>query len=177
MKAPERVETERFVLRKPALADARAIFSRYASDPEVTRFMSWPTHRSLDDTMTFLNFSESEWERWPAGPYLIESRDGLLLGSTGVTFENTTRAETGYILAKDAWGKGYATEALKAVVELAPKIGLRCLHATYHPANTRSAHVLEKCGFIHDGVKFRGVRFPNLESGLVVECPEYRREF
>ena len=76
--------------------DATAIFERYASDPEVTRFLGWPRHRSLADTEGFLKVSHSEWERWPAGPYLVLSRaDGMLLGS-GFTFETPDRAATGY---------------------------------------------------------------------------------
>src|SRR5579871_1802325 len=103
MKAPERIQTARLRLRKPVPADAGAIFSRYAADPEVTRLLSWPRHHSVDDTRAFLAFSDEEWERWPAGPYLIESRATLeLLGSTGLAFDNDTDAATGYVLARDA---------------------------------------------------------------------------
>jgi RimJ/RimL family protein N-acetyltransferase len=76
--------TTRLVLRKPRLADAPAIFERYASDPEVTRFLSWPRHSTVADTRTFIEFSDAEWTRWPAGPYLVESRDGVLLGGAGL---------------------------------------------------------------------------------------------
>ena len=71
MKAPVRVETARLVLRQPKMSDAVTMFERYASDPEVTRFLGWPRHRSVRDTEGFLAFSTEEWERWPAGPYLI----------------------------------------------------------------------------------------------------------
>jgi len=56
--APERVETARLVLRRPRFEDAEAIFVRYASDPEVTRFVGFPTHRSIADTRAFVEFSE-----------------------------------------------------------------------------------------------------------------------
>jgi len=103
MKGPEQFETSRLVLRKPTLADAEAVFIRYASDPEVTRCLGWPRHQSVDDTKAFLSFSDVEWSRWPAGPYLIESRSGhKLLGSTGLGFEAPSRAVTGYVLARDA---------------------------------------------------------------------------
>ena len=65
-----------------------------------TQVRSWPTHRSVEDTIRFLESSEAEWDRWPAGPFLIESRsDGRLLGSTGLSFETPERAVTGYVLA------------------------------------------------------------------------------
>src|ERR1700722_11229876 len=111
MKGPEGVETDRLVLRKPAIADAEAVFARYAGDAEVTKYVGWPRHQSVDYSRAFLRFSESEWSRWPAGPYVIESRtDRRLLGGTGLGFESPSVASTGYVLAKDSWGRGYATE-------------------------------------------------------------------
>ena len=87
MQAPERIETDGSP--PPAAAsDATAIFARYASDAEVTRWVGWPRHTAIADTEGFLGFSEAEWARWPAGPYLIERRaDGVLVGSTGFGFE------------------------------------------------------------------------------------------
>jgi ribosomal-protein-alanine N-acetyltransferase len=160
----ERVETPRLILRKPVRADAEAIFTRYASDPEVTSLLSWPTHNSVHATHEFLDSSDAEWARWPAGPYLIESRqDGSLLGSTGLSFETPEHAITGYVLAKDAWGNGYATEALRAVVEVAQKLGVVRLYALCHPENRASSRVLEKCSFVCEGVLPRH-SFPNLNK-------------
>jgi [ribosomal protein S5]-alanine N-acetyltransferase len=90
MKAPERVETERLLLRRPRAEDADEILRRYAGDPEVTRYLSWPTHRRLEQTQAFLEWSDEEWERWPAGSYLIFERDGeqRLLGGTGLRFRH-----------------------------------------------------------------------------------------
>ena len=129
MQAPERLETARLILRRPRAADAPAIYQRYASDPEVTRWLGWPRHTSIADTEGFLGFCAAEWTRAPAGPYLIEGRDGALLGSTGLGFETPFRAMTGYLLAREAWGHGFATEALRAVSELAPRLGIIRLHA------------------------------------------------
>lgn len=94
--ALERVETSRLLLRRCRLEDAEAMFSRYASDREVTRFLDWPTHRSLEDSRAFLALSGAEWQGRRAGPYLIESlHTGQLLGSTGLAFETLFRAATG----------------------------------------------------------------------------------
>ena len=162
-KAPERIETERLVLRRPVAGDAEAIFRRYASDTQVTRHLSWPTHRSTADTRAFLEFSDAEWHRWPAGPYLVLSRpDHQLLGGTGLAFETGFRAATGYVLAQEAWGKGYATEALQAMVGLARTLGVRRLYALCHPDNRASRRVLEKCGFTREGTLRRHTEFPNL---------------
>ena len=174
MRAPERIETPRLLLRKPALSDAEAVFTRYAGDAEVAKFMGWPRHRTIAETRFFLVFSDAEWERWPAGPYLIESREtGQLLGSTGLSFESPAIAETGYILARDARGFGYATEALQAMVSLARELSLQRLYARCHPDNQASIRVLEKCGFTRDAATISGARFPNLDSGQTGEALSY----
>ena len=169
MKAPLRVETARLILAPPEPPDAAAVFERYASDADVTRFLGWPRHRSLADTQAFVNFSAAEWTRWPAGPYLIWSRDDPeLLGGTGFTFEAHDRAITGYVLAKDAWGRGYATEALTAIVDVARAIGLTRLTAFCHPEHRASARVLEKCGFQLGPGRARH-EFPNLTPGVLID--------
>ena len=165
VKAPERVETARLILRRPRPNDATSLFSRYASDPEVTRHLGWPRHESVNATRTFLEFADAEWERWPAGPYLVESRaDGRLLGSSGFRFETPQRASTGYAFARDAWGHGYATESVAAIVEIARGVGIVRLFAICHVDHAASARVLEKCGFAREGILRRHSVFPNLES-------------
>jgi RimJ/RimL family protein N-acetyltransferase len=160
----QRLETERLVLRPPQRKDADAIFA-FASDPEVTRFLGWPRHTSLDDTRAFLDVSTAEWSQWPVGPLLIESRaDGRVLGSTGLSFETPYRAVTGYVVARPYWGNGFASEALQAVVALASQVGVQRLYALCHVAHPASARVLERCGFELEGVLRRYLEFPNLED-------------
>ena len=159
------IDTPRLVLRAPEAADADLIFERYASDPDVTRYVGWPRHRSIDDTRAFVEFSRLEWQRWPAGPYLAWSPDGELLGSTGLAFETPTRAATGYVFAKDAWGRGYAAEALGAMTDLAAGLGVRRLYAICHVEHRASWRVLEKGGFVREGVLRRYAEFPNLSPG------------
>jgi RimJ/RimL family protein N-acetyltransferase len=164
--AAERIETERLIVRRPTRRDAAAVFARYASDPVVTRYLGWATHTSVEDTKAFIAFCDAEWERWPVGPYVIESRsDGTMLGGTGLGFETRQQAATGYVFAQDAWGKGYATEALIAMRDLAATVGVQRLYALCHPQHRASSHVLEKCGFVHEGILRGHAEFPNLAPG------------
>jgi ribosomal-protein-alanine N-acetyltransferase len=166
MNPRELIETARLILRKPLATDAEAIFTVYASDPEVTRYLSWPTHRSLADTRTFLAWSDAEWETHPAGPYLVYLRsDGRLLGSTGLSFQSPGHAVTGYAFARAAWGHGYATECLRAMVDLAGELGVQRLESVCHVDHRPSAHVMEKCGFQPLGVQPGHTEFPNLAGG------------
>lgn len=176
MKAPERVETERLILRRPRLEDADDMFARYASDPEVSRYMAWPLHRSPATTRMFLEFSEAEWTKWPAGPYLVESRaDGRLIGGSGLAFETLYRASTGYVFAQEAWGQGFATETMRAVIDVAQRLGVVRLYALCHVDHQPSARVLEKTGFVCEGVLRRHLQFPNLGSGGPADVRCYAR--
>ena len=178
MKGLELIVTTRLVLRKPVAADAQAIYTRYASDRDVTKYVGWPRHQSIEQTREFLAFSEAEWNRWPAGPYLIECQsDRELLGSTGLTFETPTVAATGYVLARDAWGHGYATEALAAVVVVARQLGVRRLYALCHAKHQASIHVLEKCGFVLEDLLAGFADFPNLGSSQREDCLRYAQVF
>ena len=165
-KASEKIETARLLLRRPKQSDAQAVFHRYASDRDVTRYLSWPTHRSVADTLAFIALSDEEWRRWPAGPYLVLTRENgrseELVGSTGLFYKSATRAITGYVFARDAWGQGYATEALEAMVEVARQTAVERLEAICHSEHTPSAHVLEKCGFVREEVRREHFVFPNL---------------
>ncbi|HEY8519442.1 MAG TPA: GNAT family N-acetyltransferase [Gammaproteobacteria bacterium] len=176
MKAPATLRTARLLLRRPVAADADAVFARFASDADVTRYLSWRRHITLEDTRAFIAMSEAQWDSSPAGPYLIErAEDGLLLGSTGLACDGPSRAETGYVLARDAWGQGFATEALQAMVELAPTVGVRRLYALCHTEHAASARVLEKCGFVRERVLPRHVEFPNLAPGELADVFCYVR--
>jgi RimJ/RimL family protein N-acetyltransferase len=166
--APVHVETTRLILRPPYAADAAAIFDTYASDPEVTRYLSWPRHHSITDSEVFIGFSEAEWQRWGCGPYLVFARDtGSLLGSTGLAFESRDVASTGYVFARRAWGHGYATESLHAMIGIARQLQVRRLYAICHVDHHASWRVMEKGGLARDGVLPRHTVFPNISSSPI----------
>jgi RimJ/RimL family protein N-acetyltransferase len=98
-----------------------------------------------------------------------------LFGSTGLAFESADHAQTGYVLARDAWGKGYATEALSAMIEIAQGLRIRRLTALCHPEHRASQRVLEKCGFTRDASWSRRCEFPNLSPGVPQEVMCYER--
>jgi RimJ/RimL family protein N-acetyltransferase len=159
--APERFTTARLLMRRPTPSDAQSIFTRYASDPDVTRYLAWPRHTGLDDTRVFLAFSDAEWRAWGCGPYLIFV-DDRLVGSTGLSFESPHEASTGYLFARDSWGLGYATEALSAMVDVARIMDITRLYAICHVDHTASRRVMEKCAFVPEGVLRRHTTFPNV---------------
>jgi [ribosomal protein S5]-alanine N-acetyltransferase len=87
-----------------------------------------------------------------------------VLGSTGLEIETPYRASTGYVLARGAWGRGYATEVAIAIVRLAGELRIRRLHALCHPHNRASARVLAKAGFQFEAILHGHTVFPNSGS-------------
>jgi len=166
MKAPISLTSERLLLRQPTLSDATAIFSSYANDAHVTRLLGWPRHQQMEDTLGFLRFCEHSWRVNGVGAYLIFDRSGSeLLGSTGLEIEPDQQAATGYVLKESAWRKGYASEALGAMVALARTLPLRGIYALCHTEHRASTRVLEKSGFRFDARLPSHTEFPNLQPG------------
>src|SRR5436190_724754 len=174
LRAPGIVETERLMLRRPQAVDAPSVFARYSGDPEVTRYLGWRTHTSVADTRLFLASCDSEWRQSGVGAYLIQSRDtGALLGSASLRLVSTQQAAAGYVLARDAWGRGYATEALHAMRGLALRLGVLRLTAKCHPDHRASWRVMQKCGFAREGLLRAHAQFPNLTPGLASDVLAY----
>jgi len=161
------VRTARLTLRAPVPEDARAIFTTYASDPEVTRYMGWPRHEKLSSTEWFVSYAIHEWKTHGTGTHLI-FLDETLIGSTGLHVEDTGSREvgTGYILGRPHWGHGYATEACRAMVDLARTRGDRHISAYCHADHAASARVLEKSGLLFEELRPQHTVFPNLGPGL-----------
>ena len=152
------------------------MFASYAGSEAVCRYVGWSRHTSLDDTRNFLEFSNAEWARWPAGPYAITELSGEeILGSTGLAFESPVVASTGYVLAERYWGNGFASEALTAMVGLAADLGVQRVYALCHPRHKPSRRVLEKCAF-HLEPNGVPTAFPNLEDGSHADAACYSRD-
>ncbi len=160
------IETQRLILRTATSDDAEAVFAGWASNPVATRFMSWARNTSRVETEAFLDHCATQWSSMSVGPCLIELRNtGEIIGGSGLSLaSDPTVAEIGYILAPRHWGRGYATETVRALIDWAWSLRLCRLHAFVHPANAASLNVLRKCGFTRDGAPGTNVAFPNLEQ-------------
>src|SRR3954466_2085133 len=103
---PDSVETSRLRLRRPVPADAERIFQAYAQDREVTRYLVWVPHTSVETTKKFIAFCQDRWATSAAFPYVITRKeDDDLLGMIEIR-PNGHRAEFGYVLARSCWGNG-----------------------------------------------------------------------
>jgi RimJ/RimL family protein N-acetyltransferase len=146
--------TPRLRLRPFAAADRVAIHAIYA-DPVVMRHVGHGPHRSLADTDTALQaFGRMLAERGISFLAVEERATGRVIGDAGLyPVEGTEdEVELGYTLARDAWGRGFGTEAAGALLEHArAALPVSRVMATVDPANAASRHVLEKLGLREHG--------------------------
>ena len=144
---PDTLAGDRLTFRRPRRRDAAAVFEAYASDPEVTRHLTWRTHRSLADTHAFLDASDRGWATGSDRPYLAWMGP-VLVGSTGLTRVGPDRVRTGYLVRRDRWGQGLAGEMLRTMTDLAFLRGLAAsVEALVDPDHLRSRRVLEREGY------------------------------
>ena len=139
------IEAEHLLLRPVTLDDAEAMFE-YASDRENTRY-TFPTNQSLEETKN--NIAQFYLAN-PLGRWGIELKDnGKFIGTIDLHKIDPAlkKAAIGYIINKKYWNQGLATEANRAVIELAfEKIGMNKLTALHDKDNPASGKVMEKSG-------------------------------
>ena len=160
---PDTVETPRLHLRRPVPTDAERIFQTYAHDPEVTRYLEWVPHTSVETTKKFVSFCQDRWTNSVAFPYVITRKeDGELLGMIEVRL-NGHRANFGYVLARSHWGNGLMPEAIAAIVKITLEHAtIYRMEATCDVENRASARALEKSGFSREGLLRRYIIHPNI---------------
>lgn len=165
VRPPVTFTTDRLVLSVPVPGDALEIYETYASDPEVTRYLSWLPHRSLQDTAEFLAIATFSWDQGDAFAWTIRGKESRSLLGMIEARVTGTRIEIGYVLAKRYWGQGYMTEAVSAITRWALRQStIFRVWAVCDLENTGSARVLEKAGMIREGILRRWLLLPNRSS-------------
>ena len=162
MKPPETIQTERLTLRRLRMEDAEAIFSSYAQDSEVTRFLTWRPHQRIDETQAFVQSRIKAWDESSEFTWAILSNDGGLIGGIALR-QGGFKVDFGYVIARTYWGKGFAAEALRPLVDWAmrqPEI-FRAW-AVCDEENSASARVMEKVGMTREGVLNKWMLHPQV---------------
>ena len=165
MKPPETIETYRLRLRIPRLNDAEDVFRKYAQDPAVTKYVMWTPHENIMVTRDFVRRCVQCWEGETAFPWVIELKTNReLVGMIELRMEKH-RADMGYVIARQYWGNGYATEALKSIVDwVLTQANIFRVWAVCDIENIASARVMEKVGMQREGVLRRHIVHPNISN-------------
>lgn len=149
------IETARLELRKFTLDDASAMFGNWASDPEVTKYLTWPAHGSVEISEMVISdwvshYGEDTFYQWAIIPKAL----GQPIGSISVVSRNDAAelVHIGYCIGKAWWRKGYTSEALKAVMDFFfDEVGVNRVETRHDPNNPNSGRVMRKCGMKYEG--------------------------
>ncbi|WP_167553133.1 GNAT family N-acetyltransferase [Evansella clarkii] len=148
------LETERLILRKITMDDAEAMFS-YASIDEVSQYVTWETHQTLDDSKSFISHVLKQYNEGMVAPWGIELKEnGKFIGTIDFVWWKPRQktAEIGYVVSPEYWGRGITTEALREVIKFGflqmklVRIQGRCILD-----NTGSLRVMSKSGMQYEG--------------------------
>ena len=157
------LETKRLALRAPRLEDAKTV-AALANDRRIAENTARIPHPyRMTDAEGFISAAN---KAVGDAVFLITLQDGSIAGACSIMCEDDT-PELGYWLGAPYWGKGYATEALHAVVDYAfTDLGHEALQAGARVTNPASRRVLEKCGFQWTGVGLCRIRAINSSAPI-----------
>ena len=144
------LHSERCYMRKLEITDAQQLFENVYSDSKVSGYMSWDCYKNTHDVMNYLTKWQKHYEQNECYWGIFLKENDLLIGTVYLYDENTG-AEVGFIsycLGSKFWGNGYATEAVKVVLEYGFKeIGYNNITTFVAKSNCRSQNVLSRLGF------------------------------
>jgi RimJ/RimL family protein N-acetyltransferase len=140
------LETERLVLRRMMRYDAPALHTML-SDPETMRYWSTPPHPTIAETEAWVAEGLGAMARGDGHDFVVLESDRLI-GRVAFWMGN----EIGFLFSRAVWGKGYAQEAMNAVLRYGfDQLGFKSVRADVDPENARSLKLLERVGFQRTG--------------------------
>lgn len=147
------IRSGKLILRGPKEGDAEDVYALYC-DKEATRFGYSPKMDNLDDARTVMSQVDELCKERKLYHWFVATLDDRIVGHATLFqwVRDQRRAEIGYSVRKDQWGRGIATEATTALIGFSfDTLGLRRIEADVDPRNDGSIRVLEKLGFEREG--------------------------
>lgn len=149
------IQTDRLLLRKFTLSDADAVYHSWTSDEKVTPYVSWNVHKNVEETKGVIQHWVDEYENGSYNWVVELAETGELIGSISVISisKKHKNCEIGYCYGSKYWNQGYATEALKAVVDYMLNVcEMHVVEAKHYSLNPASGRVMEKAGMVKEAV-------------------------
>lgn len=149
------METERLILRPFKVDDAESMFHNWASDPEVTKFLTWPVHGSVEVSRHVAKMWQNSYDNPQNYQWAIELKEiHEPIGSISAvkTDDSIKSATIGYCIGRSWWGQGITAEALEEIIAFFfCEVGMNCVNACHDPRNPNSGKVMRKCGMTYEG--------------------------
>lgn len=162
------LETKHCILRHLRADDAQTIFDTWASDPEVTKYLTWKAHKSVEETKQILDIWLKDYEDQNCFRYGIELKaTGELIGMIDAAHFRDEKPEIGYDLGRKYWGHGYMTECLKAITQELFASGYTTILVRAADSNIGSNRVIQKNGYRPVGSRRERISAANPREELV----------
>ncbi len=140
--------TERLHLRKIRSSDSERIFNCWASDEEVTKYLTWSAHQNIESLQMVVDIWLEHYKKADSYLYGIAlSGTDELIGMIGVVSYNEGVPAIGYVLGKEYWNNGYMSEALTALTDYLFEEDYAEIYIQADVRNIGSNRVIEKCGY------------------------------
>ena len=163
------LNTERITLRRIKKEDINDVY-QYSSDPLVPRYLLWYPHPDKEYTEKYLAYVDKKYKKGEFYDWAIEL-EGKMIGTCGFSsFDlDNNSAEIGYVLNRNYWNKGYATECARAVMKFGfEELGLWRITARFMPENTDSERVLKKLNMRKEGYLIGAIRAKGRYKDVVI---------
>lgn len=152
----QRIETDRLILRRYKIEDADAMYKNWASDSEVTKFLTWQPHSSVEVSRSIIEdwlkkYSDKKYYQWAI---VLKDNGNEPIGGISVVHmnEDISMVHIGYCLGRAWWRRGIMSEALKAVTDfMFDTVEVNRVEARHDPRNPNSGKVMQKCGMKYEG--------------------------
>lgn len=170
----KKIETERLILRRFELSDAKEMFDNYTSHEKVTAYLTWKPHKSVEDTKQYLKevvlpaYQKLDCYRWA----IVLKENGQVIGviDAPLSVDKNKKAQLGWVIGDKYWGRGIMPEAGKAVLQYLFNIGYERIEAIHFVDNKKSGRVMQKIGMKHEGTLRK---FHIDANGKLIDCEMY----
>jgi ribosomal-protein-alanine N-acetyltransferase len=151
----KKLETDRLILRPFVIEDADAMYNNWASDPEVTKFLMWPHHNTVEISQAILSdwisqYCKEDFYNWAI---VLKENGEKPIGSIAIVKLDDTieMVHVGYCLGKKWWKRGITSEALAALIKFFfEEVGVNRIESRHDPRNANSGKVMMKCGLKYE---------------------------
>lgn len=151
-KGSQTIETKRTIMRKFQLEDTDAMFKNWASDEQVTRFLTWKPHANRKVTQDVMETWCAHYHNNTYHWALVLKETNEPIGSIGIVrlYEEDSRGEFGYAISREHWNKGIVTEAMTALLDyFFNTIGFETIDGVHDVNNPASGRVMQKLGMAY----------------------------
>jgi len=152
----KKLETDRLILRRFNMEDTDAMYNNWASDPEVTKYLTWPHHKTVEMSHTVLadwtsQYGKDDFYQWAI---VLKENFNEPIGSIAVVHrkDEIEMVHIGYCIGKRWWKRGITSEALATLIKFFfEEVGVNRIELRHDPMNPNSGKVMMKCGLKYEG--------------------------